>query len=442
MIGGRIDLADLSRIAGWASDLNDTSRILEIDIFIDGLQVARVPADKLRADLAAAGMGDGRKAFDVTLTPMEPSRDHVVEARVVGEGHLINPGALNLTVVNGQVQEKTIPTPRRSGSRHVVVHVGPPKTGTKSIQAALTDHAPALRKRGILYPMHWWTLTQPFMHQELMYGLREPSADLARILSEIATTDCHTIVFSCEAFNLVQEKGWRFFREHLGDADYEFVFYARRISDWVPSQWKQAVKEGLADTLLEYYNPILANADSLNAANFALTLDVYASVFGIDAVSVCSYSNLIAQNGNLVDHFYRNFLDWRELLVTQQDRIHESIDHLTAEWMRAANAILRRQGRETTMVAFNALDRVKDTDEARLIHEAMQRHLDTIDISDHAYPLRLILDQIRTRYRDHTLGGTIFDPRNRSVAVVRQDYLAEPGVAEALHRLVALITAQ
>ena len=54
----------------------------------------------------------------------------------------------------------------------VVLHIGPHKTGTTTIQRFLFANARALRKHGIFYPKPW---DGRYKHDAVAYGLRTPS---------------------------------------------------------------------------------------------------------------------------------------------------------------------------------------------------------------------------------------------------------------------------
>ncbi len=80
-IAGYIDAAKGLKVSGWAWNRADPAAVLEIEIRRDGEVAARGRADKFRADLEKAGVGDGRHAFEVMLeTPITPGEGHAIEA--------------------------------------------------------------------------------------------------------------------------------------------------------------------------------------------------------------------------------------------------------------------------------------------------------------------------------------------------------------------------
>jgi hypothetical protein len=77
-----LDRCDGTRVAGWAQDKADPDATVCLDIVVDGRIVAMTVAALYRADIAAAGVGDGRHGFDLGLaTPLAPGAPHVVEVR-------------------------------------------------------------------------------------------------------------------------------------------------------------------------------------------------------------------------------------------------------------------------------------------------------------------------------------------------------------------------
>jgi len=77
---GHLDLCDGARIAGWAQDLAHPDGPVCLDIVVDGAVVAMACAEIYRADLEAAGIGDGCHAFDLKL-PLAHEAAHTVEVR-------------------------------------------------------------------------------------------------------------------------------------------------------------------------------------------------------------------------------------------------------------------------------------------------------------------------------------------------------------------------
>ena len=84
----------------------------------------------------------------------------------------------------------------------VVLHIGPPKTGSTAIQTFLFDQRAELRRLGILYPRSGLRHRDSFgpRHKRLTHnGPRKPEY-WTRAIEEIRTSRCDAAIISCEAF--------------------------------------------------------------------------------------------------------------------------------------------------------------------------------------------------------------------------------------------------
>lgn len=67
-IAGFIDVAAGRRVSGWVWDRNHPDRRLDVEIRFDDAPIATARADRKRADLASAGIGDGGYGFEALHT--------------------------------------------------------------------------------------------------------------------------------------------------------------------------------------------------------------------------------------------------------------------------------------------------------------------------------------------------------------------------------------
>lgn len=127
----------------------------------------------------------------------------------------------------------------------VVLHIGPHKTGTTSIQRFLHANARALKKRGIVYPAAW---DGGYNHHVLAHGLRMPSlyADtVCRIAKELEAASRNrmaTLVLSSE---MLVEEGAPIDRlaEVFGGCELHVLAYIRRPDHQWASAYAQLVIE-------------------------------------------------------------------------------------------------------------------------------------------------------------------------------------------------------
>ena len=84
---GAIDQVGRSRITGWARDLGRPDIPARLRVAVNFTPVAEITADRFRADLLAAGIGDGCFSFDVEIPGgLSPLADHVVTVRRAEDG--------------------------------------------------------------------------------------------------------------------------------------------------------------------------------------------------------------------------------------------------------------------------------------------------------------------------------------------------------------------
>jgi glycosyltransferase involved in cell wall biosynthesis len=69
---GHIDAATPDRVAGWAQEPASPEKRVELLVTLDGVPLARVRADRLRADLVSAGIGDGCFGFELKRHALLP----------------------------------------------------------------------------------------------------------------------------------------------------------------------------------------------------------------------------------------------------------------------------------------------------------------------------------------------------------------------------------
>src|SRR5579862_2656034 len=79
MLRSYLDRADRHGVAGWAHDDTQPDVPLSLLILDNEELVARVLANRYRADLEAAGIGNGRHAFELDFQdPSSPDERHVI----------------------------------------------------------------------------------------------------------------------------------------------------------------------------------------------------------------------------------------------------------------------------------------------------------------------------------------------------------------------------
>lgn len=66
---GSVDYFDGTRLEGWAMDIDNPSSTISVEIYVDDLRVATVPADRFREDLHQVSPHDPSKSFSYSFDP-------------------------------------------------------------------------------------------------------------------------------------------------------------------------------------------------------------------------------------------------------------------------------------------------------------------------------------------------------------------------------------
>jgi len=134
----------------------------------------------------------------------------------------------------------------------VLLHIGPPKTGTTSIQAAFDRAREAVLKQGVRYAgrkrhsreaVLAATGSPSLVGAELASGRREWAA----IVREVRAAGEERVLFSSERLAHADSDHIRAIVEQLDPQRVHVVTTLRPLSKILPAQWQQAVQSGLVE---------------------------------------------------------------------------------------------------------------------------------------------------------------------------------------------------
>ena len=188
---GRLERADGDAVAGWARDLGDPDRPVELELVLDDVPIGRFVANVWRDDLAANQVGDGRFGFFIRVPGgLRRFTTRRLAVRRALDGEILNGGPIDLSAdpladgafaLDGVVQRLLdagdsdrqaallrmlvgrlagmAPSARPASSgRALFVDEAVPDPNRDAGSSALLSHMRALQRRGmaVSFVPGWW----------------------------------------------------------------------------------------------------------------------------------------------------------------------------------------------------------------------------------------------------------------------------------------------
>jgi hypothetical protein len=333
-----------------------------------------------------------------------------------------------------------------------ILHIGLPKTGTKYLQTHFRRHEPFLTAAGVHYPSDWWISKYDINHDGLVKDIIARNERVVPFFSNLKKSNERTVLLSCEGLSDLSEADLMYLRSLIGEASVQIVFFCRRWSDWIPSAWQQTVKQGSSQTFPEFLVQVVSDARLIPTINFRIVLDKFAKAFGRSTIAIVPYSNLLDENLNIVEVFYRHFLGIEQVPDVTRESIHSSLGLQMAETVRALNSLSIRSHGKSNVSTFRRVEEFQDEtsigEPLKRIATAMDDCIGQIAVGDFNEPFVSLFQELTRDFtdlvRDVGAGTKLFEPHSASRQFVRPDYMLVPGVAEdivLLHDRLASIGA-
>lgn len=146
-----------------------------------------------------------------------------------------------------------------------LLHIGPQKTGSTTIQAALHRSRAVLRDHGVIYPGPG-PRPKHALHHGLGFsvargGPKGSEQEWQDLLAQVHDPAARVAVVSHEAFGRADNDQIRRVVETLGGDRPHVVAVARRLDRLMPSQWQQRVKAKLTLSYDEWLGVVLGEPD-------------------------------------------------------------------------------------------------------------------------------------------------------------------------------------
>lgn len=229
---------------------------------------------------------------------------------------------------------------------HVIVHIGPYKTGTSAIQRALTRAAPALRERGVLYftapPKPARSLATLFAgeksirHPEMRRHFANPDQARAWSLAcweafEAATAEPGVAlsVISSEYFSTLRDTDGFLARLKGRFSRITVISYVRDPVELYLSTLQQNIRGG--ETLRDLWTPL----DYVYP--YRKFLPTFAAAVGLDNMIVRRFSRAALDGGDVVTDFAGRLAAFGEMPEIAPVSANESLPGAVLAWLLLAN---------------------------------------------------------------------------------------------------------
>jgi len=157
-------------------------------------------------------------------------------------------------------------------TRRVVIHIGPPKTGSTTLQDALHHHRDELKRMGIRYAGSGTQSSAAAMwvtrRRDRTTGRQVPASAWKQLLKEIKDSIESTVVVSSEWFAAATPAQIRTISQELPGAEYQIVIALRSLDRILPSRWKQNVIEGATYSFAEWLELIFSPSTNSYGSRF------------------------------------------------------------------------------------------------------------------------------------------------------------------------------
>jgi hypothetical protein len=289
----------------------------------------------------------------------------------------------------------------------------------------------------------WWTRPDKIMHDSVRDALRA-GQDLKADFDKLNAKNSDIVILSCEAFDGLKIPELARLKEYIGENPVEIVYYARRWSDRIPSDWRQRVMMGHYATFPEFYIRFLSNPEGTGEVNYSIVWEQYANVFGRDSLRIVGFNNLVDRNVDLFTHFMETFVNLRDLPKIEIGLIQKNVgpDMVDAEIVRALNYLYFAETSRIEPAMRIRFDRARENYDLRSLREHMNSDMRQIKLKDNAVPLRTTWEAI-SAYKDRLVspeyGKQIFERRDVETEFVGQNYLFREGLVGEVMKLYQFV---
>ena len=237
-------------------------------------------------------------------------------------------------------------------TRRVVIHIGPPKTGSTTLQDALRDNRDDLKRAGIRYAGSGTQSSAAAMwatrRKDRTTGRQVPASAWKQLLKEINDSIESTVVVSSEWFAAATSAQIRTISQELPGAEYQIVIALRSLDRILPSRWRQNVIEGATYSFTEWLELIFSPNTNPYGTRFwhqhrhDELVQRWGEVFGQRAITAICVDD--ADPDRLLRHMESLIGAVEGALGTRRHVRNVSLDGVTVEGIRRFNVLAEEHG--------------------------------------------------------------------------------------------------
>jgi len=213
----------------------------------------------------------------------------------------------------------------------LIIHIGPHKTGTTSLQKTLVENRPLLASHGYVYPEQG---IFSYGHHALVQAITaDTHSDMFDVINR---TDGLVILSSENLARLTRTQISRLARVSGLDS-IKVIFYIRNFITLPYSWWQEEVKNKHSFRFNHYLVNLFTSTIPDYPFNANEILNKFASVFGKNSIEAYLYDDVMADFGDVAQHFFAEVLKISDLSPLSFERMNISLPLHVIECIRRLN---------------------------------------------------------------------------------------------------------